>query len=98
MSGSDVLTKVGLQDGQITVHSWQDVEDIIERNKKLKAVQQKSEWGKHIATIPCNVLNQWLHEAWAKGNVNMKMFDEDFNKLVQQKLSDHDWLFLRVDK
>lgn len=95
---SDFSTDLKLKDGNLTVHTYQDVEDIIERNKKLKSEPQNSEWGRHIATIPNNVLLQWLQDEWARGNVNIRMFDEEFNKLVQRKLHDHDWLFLRVDK
>ena len=95
---TDVSTRLKLKDGNLTVHTYQDVEDIIEHNKRLKSEPQTSDWGRHIATIPNNVLMQWLHEAWATGNINMKLFDEDFNKLVKKKLNDHDWLFLRVDK
>ena len=91
-------THLKVKDGSLTVHTCQDVEDIIEHNKRLKSEPQKSDWGRHIATIPNNVLMQWLTEEWARGNVNMRMFDEEFNKLVQRKLRDHDWLFLRVDR
>lgn len=98
MSGTDVLKKLQIRDGALTVHTYQDVEDIIENNKRLKNDPQKSDWGRHVATIPNNVLLQWLSDEWARGNVNMKLFDQDFNKLVQRKLNEHDWLFLRVDR
>ena len=95
---TDVRTTLTLKDGNLTVYSEQDCEAIIEHNKKLRSEPQRSDWGRHIAKIPCGVLSQWLHEEWARGNINMKLFDEDFNKLVQRKLNDHDWLFLRTDK
>ena len=98
MSGSDVLKKLAVKDGTLTVHTYQDVEDIIERNKALKSEPQKSDWGRHIASIPLNVINQWLNEEYARGNVNMRLFDEEFNRIVAKKLQDHDWLFLRTDK
>ncbi len=98
MSGTDVLKKLSLNDGALTVHTYQDVEDIIENNKRLRNEPQRSDWGRHIASIPCNILNQWLNEEYAKGNVNLKLFDEEFNKIVDRKLKDHDWLFLRTDK
>jgi len=98
VSGTRVLKNLEVKDGTLTVHTYQDVEDIIENNKRLKSDPVKSDWGRHVATIPNNILLQWLQDEWARGNVNMRLFDEEFNKLVQRKLRDHDWLFLRTDK
>lgn len=98
MSGTNVLKQLQVKDQTLTVHTYQDVEDIIENNKRLQSEPQRSDWGRHIATIPNNILNQWLHEEYARGNVNMRLFDDEFNRLVQRKLNDHDWLFLRTDK
>jgi hypothetical protein len=97
MSLTPVIPRLIVQDGDLTVHTYQDVEDIIEHNKKLKGERQTGDL-RHIASIPNNILIQWLNEEWARGNVNMKLFDEEFNKLVARKLRDHDWLFLRTDK
>jgi hypothetical protein len=92
-----VSTRLTLRDGDLVVHSRQDVESIIARNKALRGEPQKSDWGRHIATIPNNILLQWLQEEWARGNVNLKLFDAEFNRIVARKLNDHDWLFLRTD-
>lgn len=97
MSGTDVLTGLRLNGRDLEVRTYQDVEDIIERNKALQTQPQKSDWGRHVATIPNNILLQWLHDEWARGNVNLKLFDDEFNKIVAKKLRDHDWLFLRTD-
>jgi hypothetical protein len=98
MSGTDVLTTLKMEGRDLLVRSYQDAEDIIEHNKKLASEPQNGKWGRHIASIPNNVLNQWLQDEWAKGNVSMKLFDEQFNALIKKKLADHDWLFLRVDR
>lgn len=95
---SEVGTILKVNDGTLTVKTTQDVEDIIERNKILKTIPQKSDWGRHVASIPNNILNQWLQEEWNRGNVNLKLFDEDFNRMVKMKLDDPDWRFLRTDK
>lgn len=92
-----VDTLLKFEDGNLHVKTSQDVEDIIENNKRLQNTPQKSDWGRHVADIPNNIINAWLNEAWAAGNVNMKMFDEDFNRMVKMKLDDPDWRFLRTD-
>ena len=43
-------------DRSITVYSHDDVEDILENNKRLRSTPQKSDWGRHVASIP-NVIN-----------------------------------------
>lgn len=97
---SGVITRLHLDRGEklIVAESMQDVEPIIENNKKLKGEAQKSDWGRHIASIPNIFLNRWLNEEHARGNKSIRLFSEEFNKLVQRKLNDSEWQFLRVDK
>jgi hypothetical protein len=97
MSGSGVRTRLRLADGRLAVHSYQDVEDIIERNKALQSEPQRSDWGRHVATIPNNILLVWLNEEWARGNTTIKLFGPEFDALVARKLRDPDWRFLRTD-
>lgn len=97
MSGTPVLTDLRLDGRDLVVRSYQDVEDIIENNKKAHLDGKQNGDFRKIASIPNNVLNQWLQDAWASGNVDMKLFDEQFNAIVAKKLRDHDWLFLRTD-
>ena len=82
----------------VHVHSFQDVEDIIARNKALQLVPQRSDWGRHVASIPLNIINQWLSEEWARGNVNLRMAGPEFDALIARRLADPDWRFLRTDK
>jgi hypothetical protein len=93
-------TEVSLDRGEklIVVKSSQDVEPILEHNKVLQGIPQKSDWGRHVATVPNVILAQWLNEAHARGNTSMKLFDEEFMQMVWQKLNDCDWLFLRTDR
>lgn len=91
-----VDTLLRFDDDSLTIQTSQDVEDIIERNKRLQGEAQSGDF-RHVASIPNNIINAWLNEAWAKGNVSMKMFDEDFNRMVKMKLDDPDWRFLRTD-
>lgn len=95
---TDVRTTLTVKDGDLTVHTWQDVEDIIERNKALRSIPQKSDWARHVASIPLNVINQWLQEEWERGNVGLKMSGPEFDALIARKLRDPDWRHLRTDK
>jgi hypothetical protein len=81
----------------LVVQSYQDVEDIIARNKALQAEPQKGDF-RHVASIPLNIINQWLNEEWARGNVGLKLSGPEFDQLVARKLADPDWRFLRTDK
>lgn len=75
----------------------QDVEDIIEANKQAAALPQTGDWGKHVARIPNIFLEQWLNEEYARGNVSLRLFSPEFDRLIARKLQDPDWRFLRVD-
>ena len=91
------VLKYSLKDGQAIIRSTEDVEPILEHNKLLRSMPQKSDWGRHIASIPNIVIVQWLNEEWNRGR-EIKPFSEEFNQLVSQKLKDPDWAFLRTDK
>ena len=95
---TDVTTTLQIDGGNLHVRTFQDAEDIIERNKVLKNAGKQTGDFRHRGQIPNNVLLQWLNEEYARGNFNMKLFDEEFNKMVDKKLNDHDWLFLRTDR
>lgn len=95
---SQVLTRTKIENGAVLIERVQDVEDIIENNKRLQSQPQKSDWGRHVASIPNIFLEQWLKEEWDRGNHSIRLFDEEFNKLVQRKLKDPDWRWLRTDR
>lgn len=80
----------------ITVNRVQDVEDIIERNKALQTMEQRSDWGRHIGEIPNVFIEQWLNEEYQRGNVGMKMSSPEFKALIKRKLRDPQYAFLRV--
>lgn len=84
--------------GSFTINRVQDVQDIIDRNKYLQTVEQKSDWGRHVATIPNIFLEKWLREEWDRGNVDLKLFSVEMDELCERKLKDPDWKFLRSDK
>lgn len=100
MSGTGVQVRLDVDSSErlLIAHSYQDVEDIIERNKALKSMPQKSNWGRHVATIPNNILVIWLNEEHARGNTLLQLYTPEFDALVQRKLADPDWIYLRTDK
>jgi len=85
-------------EGVIVAETVQDVEPILERNKALRSIEQKSDWGRHVASIPNVILVKWLNEEYARGNVSLRIFSKEFDALIAKKLDDPDWKFLRVDR
>lgn len=82
---------------KIVVVTEQDVEPILKRNHALRREPQRSDWGRHVATIPNVILVRWLNEEYARGNVQLRMFTKQFDELVARKLRDPDWKHLRTD-
>ena len=77
----------------------QDVEDIIERNKRRQnEPQDRKSSFRHIAEIPNIFIEKWMREEWARGNVSLKWADKEMDAIVERKLQDPDWKFLRTDK
>jgi hypothetical protein len=84
------------RDGKhFTVEHVQDVAPILARNAQLRAEPQKSDWGRHIASIPNVILVRWMNE----DGVNvLGMSSDEWGKYIKRKLDDPDWRHLRVDK
>lgn len=81
----------------LTVERWQDVEPILDHNKALRSQEQNSDWGRHVASIPNVILEKWLNEEYQRGNIGLRMFSAEFDQLVERKLKDPDWAYLRTD-
>ena len=90
-----VATSLILKDGDLTVHHHQDCEPILEHNKALRSLPQKSDWGRHIATIPNGVLLKWMLE---EGVPIYGMPAHEWDRFLKKKLSDPQWRDLRTDK
>lgn len=86
-------------DGNITVETSQDLEPLIERNKKMANENGKaitSEYANPIASIPPIFIVKWLNEeGW---NVFDAERDPDVDKKLKRKLNDPDWRFLRTSE
>src|SRR2546422_765748 len=96
---SELATRFHWQDqNTVTVERVQDVEDILELNKHLREQKQKTDGLKHIANIPNVILERWLNEELARGNVGLRIFSAEFDQIIKKKLNDPEWKFLRTDK
>jgi hypothetical protein len=90
-------TKFHFDGNDMAVESIQDVEPILEQNKQLRSQEQRSDWGRHVASIPNVIMTRWLNEEWTKGNLTLKAFGPEMDALVERKLKDPDWAWLRTD-
>jgi hypothetical protein len=97
---NDVITVPHLDRAERLIHfaRWQDVEGIIENNKRLQTTPQKSDWSRHVASIPNVILEQWLNEEYRRGNVSLRPYTKEFDNIIAKKLRDPDWRWLRTDK
>lgn len=75
-----------------------DLDPFLDRNKMLQTMEQdrKSDL-RHHASIPNIILTRWLNEEWNKGNHGLRFLSEEFNQLIDRKLQDPEWAYLRVD-
>lgn len=82
----------------MAIRHVQDVEPILEHNALLRTMEQPSDWGRHVASIPNVIYIKWLDEAHAKGHTDLRLFTPEFDEIVQRKLADPEWAYLRTDK
>ena len=61
----------------------------------LRTLPQKSDWGRHIASIPNGVLLKWMLE---EGVPVYGMPAHEWDRFLRKKLSDPEWRDLRTDK
>ncbi len=92
--------KLYIDEGEkrLTFVNVQDVEPILDLNKKQRAEDQHSDWGRRIARIPNTIMLQWYYEEQAKGNITLQMYSDEFDRIIERKLADPDWAYLRTDK
>jgi hypothetical protein len=95
----NVSTRLHKEGDGFIAERIQDVEPILENNKRLQnEPQDRKSSFRHIASIPNIFIERWLNEEYARGNVDIKMFGPEMDKIVEQKLKDPDWKWLRTDK
>lgn len=88
-----VRVALTLAGGDLTVRHFQDCEDIVERNKALRAEPQRSDWGRHVATIPNNILLKWMLE---EGVPVFGMPAHEWGAFLRKKLADPQWRDLKT--
>lgn len=98
MEGVQIRPLLDRNGRDLAIEHIQDVEPILRWNKRARQDEQRSEWGRHVARIPNVVYVKWLHEQHAKGNTSLRMFTADFDRIVQKKLDDPEWAYLRTDR
>ena len=88
-------TRLTCIDGLVVAETIQDVTPILDRNKALRAEAQRSDWGRHVASIPNVLIVKWLNE---DGADVLRMGAQEFGAFIRRKLGDPDWRHLRTDK
>lgn len=94
---SDVLTRLHFDGRTIARERVQDVEPILENNARLRGIEQRSDWGRHIACIPNVIYERWFNEEYARGNCRLRMYSREMDAIVERKLKDPEWKWLRTD-
>lgn len=98
---SDVVTRVWSEPSERRYHfeRVQDVEPILEHNKMLRSMPQKSDWGRHIGSIPNVIYEKWFNEYnEGRSPPDLRIFGPEFGEYVRRKLNDPEWAYLRTDK
>ena len=90
-----MFRKIVPTDNGLGFYAEQDVEDIIEYNKRAQSTPQKSDWARHVARIPNVIIERWLNEERDRGH-HVRAFGPEMDELVQRKLQDPDWKWLRT--
>jgi hypothetical protein len=88
-------TRLTREHGLVVAETIQDVAPILERNQALRGEPQRSDWGRHVATIPNVLIVKWLNE---EGADVLRMGSAEFGRFIRRKLNDPDWRHLRTDK
>lgn len=85
-------------DKTILAVTYQDAEPVLENNKVLRnRLKGGEDGGRLIASVPTNIIYQWLVEEWVKGNTNLRPFTREFNEtVVLPKLRDPNWKYVLV--
>jgi hypothetical protein len=82
----------------LAIEQIQDVEPVLRWNHEARREAQSSVWGRHVARIPNVIYVRWLNEEHARGNRALRLFSPEFDRIVQNKLADPEWAYLRTDR
>ena len=98
MSGILVRPHLDSNGKNIAIEHVQNVEPILEWNRQSRREEQRGDWGRHVARIPNVIYVKWLDEEYARGNTALRLFTPEFDLIVQKKLDDPEWAYLRTDR
>jgi len=98
MEGVLIRSHLDSNGSDLAIEHLQDVAPILEWNKQARGDEQRGDWGRHVARIPNVIYVRWLNEEHARGNTSLRLFTPEFDVIVQKKLDDPDWTYLRTDR
>jgi len=98
MDGLTIRPHLDSDGKSLAVEQIQDVASILAWNRQARREEQRSDWGRHVARIPNVIYVKWLNEEHRRGNVSLRMFTPEFDLIVQKKLEDPEWAYLRTDR
>ncbi len=98
MSGVRIRTLLDSNGTDLAIEHIQDVEPILEWNRQSRSEEQNADWGRHVARIPNVIYLRWLNDEHARGNTSLRPFTPEFDLIVQKKLDDPEWAYLRTDR
>jgi hypothetical protein len=96
-----VATRVHISrpdDKEFAIERVQDVEPIIEHCEMLRSQPQRSDWGRHLGTVPNVIYEQLLNREWERGNKSILWDHKAQHKMLVAYLKDIDHRKFRVDK
>ena len=92
-----IRTSLDRSEKLLVVEKVQDVEPIVENNKRLQSIEQKSDWGRHVASVPDVMIVKELNREYARGNTSLRYLGPGFDAWFAQKIKDPDNRAWRVD-
>ena len=98
MDGVVVRTHLDSNGGDLAIEHIQDVGPILAWNREARREEQRGEWARHVARIPNVIYVKWLDDEHARGNTALRLFTPEFDLIVQKKLGDPEWAYLRTDR
>jgi hypothetical protein len=98
MEGLRIRSHLDSNGRDLAIEHVQDVAPILEWNRDSRTQEQSSDWGRHVARIPNVIYVKWLDQEHARGNTSLRLFTPEFDLIVQKKLSDPEWAYLRTDR
>jgi len=86
--------------GDFIIKTTQDVEPVVEFNK-TRQTDGSNGYGKtrelrHVATVPDNIVYQWIAEAGIEPRRWMAMKRRERMMFLRRKLNDPDWRYLKT--